>query len=116
MNQTIDYVDGVSLTHDNYPRQHIWTFVGADNENSNVAISKCPCIKTAISSIVPPPPPFVGNDYLCDTAIDTVASHLTFYDATHCGMELAVVPRAHAAPSTVLHGYTSNCHSPPLMI
>ena len=36
--------------------------------------------------------------------LDTVTTHFTII--THCGMELAIVTRAHAAPSTVLHGQT----------
>ena len=71
--QSIDtyYVDGESLTHGSSPRQHIWTFASAVNENDQNADSKCPCTNTAISSMVPPPTQFVGDDYFCDTAIDT---------------------------------------------
>ena len=61
------YVDGVSLTHGSSPRQHIWTFASADNEDERTANSKCACTNTALSSVVPPPPQFVGNDYFCDT-------------------------------------------------
>ena len=35
---------------------------------------------------------------------------------THCGMELAVGLKVHNAPSTVIHGSTSNYHRPPLKI
>ena len=69
-NHDIDtnYVDGVSLTHGSSPREHIWTFAAAGNEDGQDPINKCPCINHNISSIVPPPPPFVGSDYFCDTA------------------------------------------------
>ncbi len=65
---TIDdiYVDGVSLTHGQNPRKHIWTFANAiDEVRSNEWV--CPCTKTdtPYTGVVPP---FVGNDYFCDTA------------------------------------------------
>ncbi len=62
-----DYVFGVSLTHGQNPRKHIWTFAGAIDEAASDPSYKCPCINTNIS---PPPsiPSFVGRDYFCDTA------------------------------------------------
>ena len=64
------YVYGVSLTHGQSPRNHIWTFAGASDETSTNPTFKCPCINT---SITPPPsvPDFIGNDYFCDTALST---------------------------------------------
>ena len=69
-NQGIDgsYVDGLSLTH-GAPgsRQHIWTFAsglyagnGGSSSYSNV---QCPCD----DGNTYPSPPFVGNDYFCDS-------------------------------------------------
>ena len=60
---TIDgaYVDGVSLTHGS-PRQHIWTFAVGRSEFNNVDDS-CPCDAT-INIIIPP---FVGEDYFCES-------------------------------------------------
>ena len=59
-----NYVDGVSITHGR-PRRHIWTFTGAVDEQ-RAARNTCPCTKTNTSytGVVPP---FVGNDYFCDT-------------------------------------------------
>ena len=58
------YVDGVSLTHGG-ARQHIWTFAAAlDRGQINNMDSKCPCVE-AIDRI---PPPFVGEDYFCDSS------------------------------------------------
>ena len=81
-NPNIDtnYVDGVSLTHGNHPRQHIWTFANAINEDDQNPANKCPCTNTAISNFVPPPPIFVGNDYFCDTAVVSGFNNLAFYD------------------------------------
>lgn len=64
------YVDGVSLTHGQSPRQHIWTFAAALNEETS-DFRGCPCTRndTTFTGIVPP---FIGNDYFCDTGrLDT---------------------------------------------
>ena len=66
-----DYVTGVSLTHGQSPRQHIWTFAGALDETSGSHTrNKCPCVNP---NIYPAPtlPSFIGNDYFCDTAFET---------------------------------------------
>ena len=70
-NNDIDepYVYGVSLTHGQSPRRHIWTFVGASDETTNDPTFKCPCINTNISP--PPVPDFIGNDYFCDTSLNS---------------------------------------------
>ncbi len=64
---TIDdvYVDGVSLTHGQSPRQHIWTFVNAHDLHSKDQIV-CPCTRSDISysgAI----PPFIDQNYFCET-------------------------------------------------
>ena len=73
--QTI-YVSGVSLTHGQSPRQHIWTFAGALDESSSPAnsISKCPCVTPNLHP-TPTLPSFIGNDYFCDTAFETTMSY-----------------------------------------
>ena len=82
-NRKIDtiYVDGVSLTHGSSPRQHIWTFAGARDEDDQRPNLKCACTNTAISNTVPPPPQFVGNDYFCDTAVATAPTTQIFYNS-----------------------------------
>ena len=62
---TIDdiYVDGVSLTHGSNPRQHIWTFVGGASRYT------CECSNFEHTRI--PPPAFVGQDYFCDSGINS---------------------------------------------
>ena len=64
------YVDGLSLTH-GAPgsRQHIWTFASGllTGRHYNSPNYQCPCDNGNTSSL----PPFVGNDYFCES----VASH-----------------------------------------
>ena len=93
--RTIDsqYVDGVSITHGSGPRQHVWTFAAAQHERytgPNAAV--CPCTNTnhpnAANFQIPP---FVGNDYFCDTGADTNPSGTDFFpddplwDGEGCG-------------------------------
>jgi hypothetical protein len=63
-----DYVDGISLTHGNSPREHIWTF--AAGVNRQPLKSTCPCIDSSPVT----PPPFVGEDYFCETGNTNNAS------------------------------------------
>ena len=68
--QDIDgfYIDGISVTHGQSPRQHIWSFVGAVSEQYTQNLAHiCPCTRSNVgNSFVPP---FIGEDYFCDTAI-----------------------------------------------
>ena len=67
---TIDqaYVDGISLTHGHSPRKHIWTFAAALHEIiSSFPRLLCPCTNIH-NHLTIPIPPYVGNDYFCDTA------------------------------------------------
>ena len=67
---TIDggYVDGVSLTHGRNPRRHIWTFASAAGELQKYkqGYFACPCSYRYLSGHSDIPP-FVGNDYFCDS-------------------------------------------------
>ena len=67
--QPIDgpYVDGVSLTYGS-PRQHIWTFANALHEHPYSYRSKCPCNNVNDQHTINIPP-FVGNDYFCETGV-----------------------------------------------
>ena len=68
MNRTIDdtYVTGVSLTHGRSPRKHIWTLAAAVDESTRYRSHNCPCTNSGTQSI----PPWVGQDYFCDTAVE----------------------------------------------
>ena len=63
---TIDdnYLDGISLTHGHSPRKHVWTFVAARGDAGAHDSQVCPCLRNITSHV----PPFVGNDYFCDSA------------------------------------------------
>ena len=63
-NRTIDedYVSGLSITYSSNPRQHIWTFASGRGERYNNQLN-CPCSVNGGYS-----PPFVGNNYYCESA------------------------------------------------
>lgn len=66
------YVSGLSLTHglaDN--REHIWTFAGASNQ---VDQTQFQCPLSAAQT-----PPFVGNDYFCDSGNPSGAPAAQYY-------------------------------------
>ena len=69
--RTIDdvYLDGVSITHGNNPREHVWSFASAISESYTGSNAyTCPCTNTDYynnANILIPP--FVGDDYFCDT-------------------------------------------------
>ena len=84
---TIDsYIDGVSLTH-GQPRQHIWSFAAGLDEVGTYPSLNCPCTNSGTAV----PPPFVGNDYFCDTGSKQRHQQGLFYnedplwDGAGCG-------------------------------
>ena len=89
---TIDssYVSGMSITHGESPRKHIWTFAAAVDERFSHTPQMCPCTKTDIP-FTGRVPPFIGNDYFCDTGSHEGWEHHRFYpedplwDGEGCG-------------------------------
>ena len=77
---TVDtnYIDGISLTHGQSPRQHIWTFVAALHEAENHPLSVCPC-SNIHSTHIHNVPSFLGHDYFCDTGSRGNTQFRTFY-------------------------------------
>ncbi|CAI8001679.1 hypothetical protein GBAR_LOCUS3249 [Geodia barretti] len=57
------FVDGIVLTHGS-PRAHIWTFVAGHDQISTIN-EDCPCNSNSFSGTLPP---YIGNDYFCDSA------------------------------------------------
>ncbi len=83
-----DYVYGVSLTHGQNPRKHIWTYAGASDEATLNYNFKCPCINTVLTTSLVPR--FVVNDYFCDTAYSNYNSYSLqssdpLWDGKGCG-------------------------------
>ncbi len=56
------YLDGVSLTHGESPRQHIWSFVAGIAESAE-GYSACPC--SDAGNMVAAVPSFVRDNYYC---------------------------------------------------
>ena len=69
------YVNGLSVTHGS-PRQHVWTLAIGVYERGDLAGAGvpdvCPC-HPAVDSMAPP---FVGNDYFCESGSDDVPADL----------------------------------------
>ena len=84
------YVDGVTLTYGDTPRNHIWTFVAAlDEFGSGVSRFVCPCSSNE-SSVGTSPPSFVGDDYFCDAGAVTQVAGIFYgdnplWDGSGCG-------------------------------
>ena len=90
------YVDGISLTHgQNGERQHIWTFAAGPSQINNFigtnVYAFCPCDSPLHNITVPP---FVGNDYFCESGLQTAwlggdqyhtfYSNNTLWDGQNC--------------------------------
>ena len=77
---TIDgaYACGVSVTHGT-PRNHIWTFVAGLSEGNPTSYDVCPCNATSTIHI----PPFVGNNYFCESGINERLSSYRHYTLHH---------------------------------
>ena len=89
---TIDsnYVDGISITHGQSPRNHIWTLVAARHEHNSDPVSTCPCTNTRNTPPPPSVPGFVGDDYFCDTGSANRIQHIFYgddplWDGAGCG-------------------------------
>ena len=68
---TPDYVDGLSITHGQNPRRHIWSFASGLREGYSETDSSlvCPCANP--NPVAYPPPSFVGNNYFCESGTET---------------------------------------------
>ena len=73
------YIDGVSLTHGRSgSREHIWTFAAGlieSDQNSGYFHYRCPC-DTSNNDMVPS---FVGNDYFCESGVNSDWIGYNFY-------------------------------------
>ena len=72
------YVDGVTLTHGPVgAREHIWTFATGLDENTTNPYQACPCAINASPTIVVPP--FIGDDYFCESGSYRFTGHSIFH-------------------------------------
>ena len=88
------YVDGINITHGSNPREHVWTFASAFYESyigTGDTTSHCTNANNSDSPNILNPP-FVGDDYFCDTGTFTapVSSNDVFtnnplWDGKGCG-------------------------------
>ena len=63
------YVDGVSLTHGPLGnREHIWSFAAGLNEGPFSSYPEEQCVCDSSNGTILPPP-FVGNDYFCESGL-----------------------------------------------
>ena len=68
------YISGVSLTHGS-PRQHIWSFVAGRSEYERTLPDACPCDATIVINT----PSFVGNDYFCESGVNSGSIYGLFH-------------------------------------
>ena len=63
------YLDGVSVTYGSpdMPRQHIWSFAAGHYSKKNGF--RCPCDNSTYHEVLLPPP-FVGDNYFCDSNLN----------------------------------------------
>ena len=75
------YISGLSITHGNNPRQHIWSFVSGHTERCR-HYGNCPCASFAVTT----PPSVVANNYYCESHyILLIIIHIS--SMTHYGTE-----------------------------
>ena len=69
------YLDGASITYGSPPRTHIWSYAaGLSDQGSNTR--RCPCNYHSSAGS----PPFVGNDYYCETGGGDLSELNVLYD------------------------------------
>ena len=73
------YVDGVSVTHGQSPRQHIWTFAAGYLERDDHG--SCPCGSPTRPDMIPP---YIGNNYFCENGRGG-SSDDPLWDGMGCG-------------------------------
>ena len=72
---TVDdaYVSGLSVTYGS-PRNHIWTFAAGWSKTHKYYTTNCPC---AVPYPGPDAPPFVGENYFCESGIKGSVENIT---------------------------------------
>ena len=85
------YLTGVSITYDDNPFKHIWSYVGGFSETGYYVYLNCPCnIGNYLSS-----PFFIDNDYYCESGFrdpydpydNLFSSNDTLWDGQQCNSD-----------------------------
>ena len=70
------YVDGVSITYNTTEPKHIWTYATGLSLKPNLCPPcTCPCNSGSTAQV----PPYVGNDYYCETGNNMQSSKFGFF-------------------------------------
>ena len=75
------YFDGLSILHGN-PRNHIWIYTAGFHEDQ-IDTASCPCNTGSTNRI----PPYVGNDYYCESGNNGGCSTIVFPDVLWDGQQ-----------------------------
>jgi len=76
--QLTDALDGVLISHGE-KKEHIWAFVTGFQRKPTKGTKHtyiCPCASYLFNGIIPP---FLGNDYYCDSGVDSEPTEGKFY-------------------------------------
>ena len=93
------YIDGISVTHGQSPRKHIWTFAAGYSESDDHG--SCPCGSPTAEATIPP---YIGNNYFCETGTIPRAGFSIFYsddplwDGMGCGPNHSCECTLHSPP------------------
>ena len=68
------YVDGLSITHINRTRHHIWTYAVGQFDHSSVGYG-CPCSPYKASS----PPSYINGNFYCESGATVDPNAATYY-------------------------------------
>ena len=68
-------MDGVLISHGD-TQEHIWAYAVGNKKQDDATNTNCPCAGPQSNGIVPP---FIGNDYYCDSGVDSGPKDGEFY-------------------------------------
>ncbi len=80
-----EYLDGFSITHSSNPRNHIWSYVAGAITGTGTRTYTCPCNTGNTYQS----PPFIDNDYYCESGTDSPSKGTFFPDVLWDGQECA---------------------------
>ena len=84
-----NYVDGVSITHGNVSRHHVWTYAAGGQEIRN-GKHDCPCNRD-FDTVLYSPPSFLDEDYYCESGkpnsinLKALYADDALWDGEQCG-------------------------------